>query len=374
MTSAVLEYPLDLAKVRLQAQLLYKANSVPLRFNGPWDCLVKTWKHEGVRGLYRGLPAPVVGSMVETSAIFLSYTYFQNLIRSFSDAGKDLPLSIPQLALAAGGAGFVTSFLLTPIELVKCRMQVHMMNMSIYTDPPSARNLSTSAAHVSKPTLIFSTLAAVNGLEPSPTASPAQSFTSDAHVSPSPRGSPVLGMRKPEGPWTILSSVARSHGIRGLWLGHTGTMLRETGGSSIWFSIKEWIAAWLREQRLRYDISSGVPEKGNGDLLPWESALAGALAGGVSTLVLYPVDTVKSAVQTEDEFRIRPSSSQPSPATVTIVRPDKAADTFLTVTKRMYAANGIRGFYAGCGMTIARAVPGSAVVFVVYDGLSAWLA
>lgn len=53
MIAATLEYPFDLAKVRLQSQLLFDTNSAPLRFNGPWDCLVKTWKYEGVRGLYR---------------------------------------------------------------------------------------------------------------------------------------------------------------------------------------------------------------------------------------------------------------------------------------------------------------------------------
>jgi hypothetical protein len=53
MVAAILEYPLDLAKVRLQSQSLFETNSAPLRFNGPWDCLVKTWKCEGVRGLYR---------------------------------------------------------------------------------------------------------------------------------------------------------------------------------------------------------------------------------------------------------------------------------------------------------------------------------
>ena len=52
MVAAILEYPLDLAKVRLQSQLLFNTNSAPF-FNGPWDCLVKTWKYEGVRGLYR---------------------------------------------------------------------------------------------------------------------------------------------------------------------------------------------------------------------------------------------------------------------------------------------------------------------------------
>jgi ornithine carrier protein len=81
------------------------------RFKGPIDCLKQTWKHEGFRGLYRGLPAPVAGSMVESAALFLSYSYFQNLIRIYQPTPSP-QLSIPQLGLAAAGAGFVTSFIL----------------------------------------------------------------------------------------------------------------------------------------------------------------------------------------------------------------------------------------------------------------------
>ena len=257
----------------------------------------------------------------------------------------------------------------TPIELVKCRMQVQMMNMSNYMDPPSARNLSTSAAHVSKPTLIFSARTLVNGLGAAPAVLPSQNFTSDAQAFPPPpaRGAPPPGALKPEGLWKITSSLIRTHGLRGLWLGHTGTMLRETGGSSIWFSTKEWAAARLRQRRQGDNARSRMPRKGNNDLLPWESALAGALAGAVSTLLLYPADTVKSAVQTEGEFRARSASSQQISTTI------RTGDAFLAVTRRMYATNGFKGFYTGCGMTVARSAPGSAILFLVYDGLSAWL-
>lgn len=53
MISVVLEYPFDLAKVRLQAQLLVPSSSTAMRFEGPMHCLTQTWKEEGVRGLYR---------------------------------------------------------------------------------------------------------------------------------------------------------------------------------------------------------------------------------------------------------------------------------------------------------------------------------
>ena len=53
MVAEIFEYPFDLAKVRLQAQLLTPSSSSVVRFNGPMDCLMQTWKQEGVQGLYR---------------------------------------------------------------------------------------------------------------------------------------------------------------------------------------------------------------------------------------------------------------------------------------------------------------------------------
>jgi len=53
MVAEIFEYPFDLAKVRLQAQLLAPSPSNTMRFEGPLHCLIQTWKEEGVRGLYR---------------------------------------------------------------------------------------------------------------------------------------------------------------------------------------------------------------------------------------------------------------------------------------------------------------------------------
>jgi hypothetical protein len=49
MVSKVFEHPFDLCKVRLQTQVLDQM----ARYSGPIDCLTKTWKNEGLRGLYR---------------------------------------------------------------------------------------------------------------------------------------------------------------------------------------------------------------------------------------------------------------------------------------------------------------------------------
>ncbi|KAG1841774.1 mitochondrial carrier [Suillus subluteus] len=278
MVSKVFEHPFDLTKVRLQSQVL----DTTARFNGPIDCLVKTWKNEGVRGLYRGLPAPIVAAMLENASLFMSYSELQNVIRWINSQPLSHELSLPQLALAGAGAGIITSFLLqvthacTPVELVKCKMQVQMI---------APKPISVSIPE--------STAAA----------------TLDSSLGP---------------------------GLCGLWLGQTGTLIRECGGGAAWFATKEFVGTKLIKR-----CGSELTRK---DIVPWESALSGACAGGVFNFSMFPADSIKS-------------SNAPKP-------------TFLGTAKAMYRAQGVKGLYAGCGITVARAIPSSAIIFLIYDGLS----
>ncbi|KAK7042955.1 mitochondrial ornithine carrier protein [Paramarasmius palmivorus] len=182
MVSKVFEHPFDLTKVRLQSQVLDSS----ARFNGPIDCLHKTWKNEGVRGLYRGLPAPVVGAMAENASLFMSYRAFQHVIHSVTNQPES-ENALPSTDSPCRGC--------TPIELVKCKMQVQML------------------------------------------------------VSPVTSGTPLPG------PIAVLSSVIKSTGVRGLWLGHTGTLIRETGGTAAWFGTKEFVASQLLNRRAKKDPS-----------------------------------------------------------------------------------------------------------------------
>ncbi|KAF9486217.1 mitochondrial carrier [Pholiota conissans] len=294
MVSKVFEHPFDLTKVRLQSQVLDET----ARFNGPIDCLVQTWKKEGIRGLYRGLPAPIAGAMAENASLFLAYAEFKNIIRLATNRTPEDKLPLHNLALAAAGAGCVTSFILTPIELVKCKMQVQML-------------------------------------------------------APQAAGSSV---RTLPGPISVLMSVIRMNGLRGLWLGQTGTLIRETGGTAAWFSTKEYVASLLIAHRLGSDYES-LPASAR-ELRPWESAIAGATAGAAFNLALFPADTVKSTMQTAEELRPTVAGA-----------PAQAKPTFGGTFMALYRAQGIRGLYAGCGITVARSIPSSAMIFLIYDEL-----
>lgn len=162
--------------------------------------------------------------------------------------------------------------------------------------------------------------------------------------------------QKLPGPISVLMSVVRTTGVKGLWLGQTGTLIRESGGTAAWFSTKEYVSSLLLARRRASSPGSSSPE-----LRPWESAVSGACAGAMFNFVLFPADSVKSTMQTEEELRpkspLKPGDPIPRRATF--------GGTFMA----MYRAQGLKGLYAGCGVTVARSIPSSAIIFLIYDGL-----
>ncbi|KAK2871615.1 hypothetical protein FQN49_003004 [Arthroderma sp. PD_2] len=119
MVGKCIEYPFDTVKVRLQSQ----PDGLPLRYNGPIDCFRQSIRQEGIHGLYRGISAPLLGAAIENSSLFFSYRLTQHLARDYVYGGQE---KLPYTGLLACGAasGAFTSILLTPVELVKCKMQV----------------------------------------------------------------------------------------------------------------------------------------------------------------------------------------------------------------------------------------------------------
>jgi ornithine carrier protein len=74
--------------------------------------------------LVQGLPAPIVGAMVENATLFLSYTQLQNAIRWMNARPPSQDPTLPELALAGAGAGAITSFLLCVTDGVDSRYEL----------------------------------------------------------------------------------------------------------------------------------------------------------------------------------------------------------------------------------------------------------
>ena len=140
--------------------------------------------------------------------------------------------------------------------------------------------------------------------------------------------------------------------------------MHEISGTAAWFVAKEYIA-WKLVERWVWQgpsYSIGVTNTVNTELLAWELAVSGAIAGVVGVLMFYPADMVKSTIQTEEELRLHGAGR------------NSGRSSFVGTFRKMWVQHGVHGLYAGCGMTVVRAVPSSGIIFVVHDGLTAYFA
>ncbi|KAK6609467.1 amino acid transporter [Botrytis cinerea] len=115
-----IEYPFDTVKVRLQSQPYH----LPLRYTGPLDCFKQSIRSDGFLGLYRGISAPLVGAALETSSLFVWEQASREALLKAGIYKRDQPLPLEALWMTGALSGALTSLILTPIELVKCKIQV----------------------------------------------------------------------------------------------------------------------------------------------------------------------------------------------------------------------------------------------------------
>ena len=296
----MLEYPFDTVKVRLQSQPLH----LPPLYTGAVDCFRQSLRIDGIHGLYRGISAPLAGAAIETSSLFFSYRIAQKSLLAVAhkqreDGSREEQLSLGGLVACGAASGAFTSLLLTPIELVKCQMQV-----------------------------------------------PSSSST-------------VLERSRP-GIFAVISSVFRHRGLSGFWHGQLGTLIRETGGSASWFGSYEGVTKFFRRWNARGSDPQHLAIIETQPLPIWQQLLGGATAGVSYNFIFFPADTIKSRMQTEDV----------NPVDMT-GKGSKRRQTFWENGKSLWKQQGIKGMYRGCGITVARSAPSSAVIFAVYESLKA---
>ncbi|KAI7868081.1 mitochondrial carrier domain-containing protein [Spinellus fusiger] len=179
MVGKCVEYPFDTVKVRLQTQSMHRPD-----FLGPWHCIKMTVQQEGVRGLYKGMASPLVGAMVENATLFVGYRQIQKL---FKDPGDPKPLSLPQYMASGAASGALASIVLTPVELVKCRLQVQ------------------------------------------------QTATATSY----------------KGPLDAIKRIFGERGLRGFYRGGMATLMREAGGGAFWFGTYEYCCCLFLAKRQR---------------------------------------------------------------------------------------------------------------------------
>ncbi|KAJ6794121.1 putative mitochondrial arginine transporter BAC2 [Iris pallida] len=181
MAGIVAGYPLDTLRVRLQQPRSSSSAATPTPPSAV-RLLRSIVKSEGPAALYRGMAAPLASVTFQNAMVFQVYAVLSRALHS-SNATTEPP-SYKSVALAGFGTGALQSLLLSPVELVKIRLQLQ------------------SAGGGSKQ------------------------------------------CRSRQGPLCIAKTILRNQGARGLYRGLSITVLRDAPAHGVYF----WTYEYAREQ------------------------------------------------------------------------------------------------------------------------------
>ncbi|SGZ47781.1 CIC11C00000005196 [Sungouiella intermedia] len=135
--------------------------------------------------------------------------------------------------------------------------------------------------------------------------------------------------------------IYQTRGLGGLYRGTTITLLREIQAYGVWFLTYEYLIDKIKTSR-------GYAHRN--EITTPELLVSGALAGNALWLSSYPLDVIKSNIQSDkfgSESRFHGKIS--------------------TATKAIWAANGFRGFWKGIVPCLLRAIPCSAGTFAAVE-------
>eukprot|EP00090_Calanus_glacialis_P021630 TRINITY_DN33387_c0_g1_i1.p1 TRINITY_DN33387_c0_g1~~TRINITY_DN33387_c0_g1_i1.p1 ORF type:complete len:316 (-),score=70.65 TRINITY_DN33387_c0_g1_i1:69-971(-) len=264
--------PMDTIKVKMQ--------TFGHMYSGIWDCFLRTVKTDGVaRGLYAGTTPALVAYISENSVLFAALGLTQKLVARVNGVAKVEDLSLLQSATAGSCASIFSATVLCPTELVKCRLQ-------------AAKELSSASA--------------------------AQSGTKTKVV----------------GATTMISSILKNEGPRGMFRGLVPTWCRELPGYFFFF--------------LGYETSKTLlalnGQRSKDDLTSLETMFCGGMAGVCFWSCIFPLDVIKSRIQVRG-----------------------ISGNVLTVGTSILRTEGVTAFYRGLTPALVRTFPANAGLFLAYE-------
>jgi solute carrier family 25 carnitine/acylcarnitine transporter 20/29 len=132
----------------------------------------------------------------------------------------------------------------------------------------------------------------------------------------------------------VVRQLYKEGGVRSVFRGSAATLARDGPGSAAYFAAYEYIKRRLTP----VDPVTGLP---SGQLSLSAITCAGAAAGVAMWIPVFPIDTVKSRLQTME-----------------------GKPTVSGVVKGLYRAGGLKAFFPGFTPAIMRAIPANAATFV----------
>uniref|UniRef100_A0A671L6H3 Dicarboxylate carrier UCP2 n=1 Tax=Sinocyclocheilus anshuiensis TaxID=1608454 RepID=A0A671L6H3_9TELE len=107
--------PTDVVKVRFQAQT--KLQGVSRRYSGTMQAYRQIFQHEGLRGLWKGTLPNITRNALVNCTELVSYDLIKEAILKHKLMSDNLPCHF----VSAFGAGFITTVIASPVDVVKTR-------------------------------------------------------------------------------------------------------------------------------------------------------------------------------------------------------------------------------------------------------------
>ncbi|KAL7517844.1 hypothetical protein ACHAWX_002723 [Stephanocyclus meneghinianus] len=313
--SRILTHPLDTAKARLQAtnSSIGAVNNNKISFRGPIDAIVQTYRKEGIRALYGGFGAVIIGGTPGTVLYLTGYAFFRDSITSLvstwkrsSDVTNNSKVSRGQEFQVHFSSGILAEafacIIYVPVDVVKERMQVQQrINAEI---------------------------------------------KNNHHY---------------QGSWDALRSIARTEGLRGIYKGYWATLASFGPFSALYFVFYERFKAFSRERvqnTLAYDAPQTLTDKIDDGNLPFLHLVAcSAGAGALASWLTSPLDMAKLRLQVQ-RGRI---AAMPTPGRYQY-------KGMLDCLRNVYInEGGLRGLFRGAGARVMHVVPATAVTMTSYE-------
>lgn len=138
-----------------------------------------------------------------------------------------------------------------------------------------------------------------------------------------------------KGPWDLIKQL-KSKGA--LMRGLGTTAIRESHGCGVYFLTYEALVA--------HQIHKGISRS---EIPAWKLCSYGAISGTSLWLMVFPMDVIKSVMQTDN------------------LDNPKFGRNMVTVARTMYKQYGIRSFFKGFGPIMVRAAPANAGTFATFE-------
>ncbi|GAQ79652.1 Mitochondrial substrate carrier family protein [Klebsormidium nitens] len=298
----IVGFPFDTVKTRLQAAS--KDGVEGLTYRGPWDCVVSKFKTEGILGFYRGVTPPLV-----QEALGVAFLYgARDWLREHLNATLQNP---PALVLSCCLIGLGESIIYCPLDHLKARLQVACVS----SEDEDVRLLELGGSNPDK-------------------------MVADA----GPEKEDPKARSESLGVIECAKEILRANGWRGLYLGWPIQVAKEMLGNVALFSTYDLVLSFFGAADMN-GPAHGHPV-GESWLAIWP---AGSLAGMAYYTVNYPLDAIKTRLQTDSLIQPKYRGS---------------ADCVWKVTQHEL---GFFELYRGLSMCLARAIPGCAVQFFVFE-------